>query len=144
MTNEQLIAELHDRQRAMYSGGPVQPVLDLLDPDIVWHVPGRSPIAGDHRGHRAVHEYFLTRRELANATMRLHPGRLLATAQAVVQLVAGSAQLNGEAVEWQTAGVYRIEAELVAEVWLVPLSLEQFDKLWIPDDGQAADPPSQT
>ena len=33
------------RQRAMYAGGPAEPVRELLAADVVWHVPGpaRSP-----------------------------------------------------------------------------------------------------
>lgn len=42
----------------MYAGGPVEPVAELLAEDIVWRVPGKSPIAGEHRGVAAVLEYF--------------------------------------------------------------------------------------
>jgi ketosteroid isomerase-like protein len=134
-TNVELVAELHRRQREMYAGGPVEPVIELLDPDIVWHVPGSSPIAGDHRGTRAVLDYFKARRELARGTMRMHPGEeVLARDDAVVQLVRGSAELDGKPVEWQTAGVYRLKAGRVAEVWLVPLDLDQFDRVWTPGE----------
>jgi ketosteroid isomerase-like protein len=114
----------------MYAGGSIDPVLQLLAEDIVWHVPGTSPIAGDHRGHSAVRAYFARRRELAQATMHMFPGPVLAEGDAVVQLVDGSAELGRERVRWQTAGVYRLHAGRVAEVWLVPLDLEQFDRLW--------------
>lgn len=114
----------------MYAGGSVQAVLDLLAEDIVWHVPGTSPIAGDHRGREGVAAYFEHRRELASATMVMHPGPLLADGDAVVQLVDGTAELGGRQVEWRTAGVYRIEDGRVSEVWLVPLDLAVFDRLW--------------
>jgi uncharacterized protein len=126
----ELVAELHRRQGGMYAGGSIDPVLELLAEDVVWHVPGTSPIAGDHRGHHGVAAYFKLRRELAGGTMRMHPGPLLADGDAVVQLVDGTAELGGEAVEWRTAGVYRINAGRVAEVWLVPLELELFERLW--------------
>ena len=133
-----LVDELHRRQGEMYAGGPVEPVLELLDPKIVWHVPGHSPIAGDHRGRDAVLRYFTLRRKLARGTMRMHPGRVLADEQAVVQLVKGSAELNGKDVEWRTVGVYRIEGARVAEVWLVPLDLDEFDRLWTVEDSSAS------
>lgn len=41
----ELVAELHRRQREMYAGGSVDSVAELLTEDIVWHVPGASPIA---------------------------------------------------------------------------------------------------
>ena len=132
---DELVAELHSRQRRMYAGGSIDSVLELLAEDVVWHVPGTSPIAGHHRGHQAVAAYFGLRRELAGGTMLMHPGPLLADGDAVVQLVDGTAELGGEAVEWRTAGVYRIQAGRVAEVWLVPLDLELFDRLWSPGPG---------
>jgi ketosteroid isomerase-like protein len=125
----ELVAELHRRQGEMYAGGPVDAVVELLAEDIVWHVPGGSPIAGDHRGTPRVIEYFERRRRLASATMRMHPGELIADGEAVVQLVDGSAELDGKTVEWRTAGVYRVE-DLVREVWLVPLDLALFDRIW--------------
>lgn len=130
----ELVAELHRRQREMYAGGPIEPVTELLAAEIVWHVPGTSPIAGDHRGVEQVTAYFERRRRLANATMRMHPGELICEGDAVAQFVAGSAVLAGEDVRWQTIGVYRIDLEhcRVREVWLVPLDLDLFDRIWTP------------
>ena len=128
----ELVAELHRRQGRMYAGGPIEAVLELLAEDIVWHVPGTSPIAGDHRGRQAVAGYFERRRGLARATMRMHPGPLLVDGDAVVQLVNGSAELGAEHVEWRTVGIYRIRTSRIAEVWLVPLELELFDRVWSP------------
>lgn len=71
----ELVAELHRRQQEMYAGGPVDPVVELLAGDIVWHVPGRSPIAGDYRGVGEVIAYFERRRKLANATMQMRDWR---------------------------------------------------------------------
>jgi ketosteroid isomerase-like protein len=132
MSALELVAELHRRQGEMYAGGPVDPVLELLVEDIVWHVPGTSPIAGDHRGAAAVVEYFERRRRLADATMRMRPGREIVEGNAVAQFVEGTAMLGGEAVSWQTIGAYRLDPEhrCVHEVWLVPLDADLFDRIW--------------
>ena len=114
----------------MYAGGAVEPVAELLAPDIVWHVPGASPIAGDHRGRDAVIAYFRRRRELADHTFVMHPKGVLEDGDAVVQLVDGTATIGGEERRWSTAGVYRIAGGLVAEVWLVPLDLAAFEAVW--------------
>ncbi|HET9163842.1 MAG TPA: nuclear transport factor 2 family protein [Solirubrobacterales bacterium] len=129
-SNAELVAELHRRQGEMYAGGPTEPVAELLAEDIVWRVPGKSPIAGEHRGVEAVLSYFLRRRERAGATMEMHPGEILADEEAVVQLVDGTARFGDERVRWRTAGVYRVEAGLIREVWLVPLDLDRFDRIW--------------
>ncbi|MGN6276525.1 MAG: nuclear transport factor 2 family protein [Solirubrobacterales bacterium] len=128
----ELVAELHRRQNEMYSGGSIDKVVDLLAEDIVWHVPGSSPIAGDHRGTTAVIAYFRRRRQLAGATMKMKPGEMLETGDAVAQFVSGSATLDGEEVSWQTVGVYRIDPAQVQirEAWLVPLDGDLFDRIW--------------
>ena len=114
----------------MYAGGAVEPVAELLADDVVWHVPGASPIAGDHRGRDAVVAYFEKRRRLADNTFVMHPKGVLEDGDAVVQLVDGEAMIEGERRTWSTAGVYRIAGGLVAEVWLVPLDLDAFDAVW--------------
>jgi len=124
------IDELHRLQAAMYAGGPIEPLAELLADDVVWHVPGSSSIAGDHRGRQAVFEYFRTRRRLVDNSMQLHPGEMLADGDTVVQRVDGSARIGGEPVSWSTVGVYRFEAGRVAEVWLVPTDLAKFERIW--------------
>lgn len=122
----------------MYAGGSVDSVVELLAGDIVWHVPGHNPIAGDHRGVKQVIAYFELRRQLADATMRMHPGEVISTGDAVAQFVEGSATLDGKRVSWETFGIYRVDPEhrRIREVWLVPLDGDLFDRIW--SSGQAA------
>jgi AcrR family transcriptional regulator len=129
-TAVQRVAELHRRQGEMYAGGSVDPVAELLAQDIVWHVLGNSAIAGSHRGIGQVLDYFQRRRELANATMRMHPREVISDGEAVVQLVDGSARIGGETVSWRTTGIYRVDEHWIREVWLVPLDVAQFDRIW--------------
>lgn len=128
----ELVAELHRRQGEMYAGGPIDPVAELLAADVVWHVPGTSPIAGDHRGVRQVIEYFEKRRALADATMEMRPGKVVSEGDAIAQFVEGTAVLSGERISWQTVGIYRVDLErrCVREVWLVPLDSALFDRIW--------------
>jgi uncharacterized protein len=126
----ELVAELHRRQGEMYGGGSVDSVMELLAEDIIWHVPGTSPIAGDHRGTQQVIAYFEKRRRLVDATMRMRPGNVMVDGEAVAQFVEGTATLGGEQVSWQTIGVYRVDPRWVREVWLVPLDLDRFDRIW--------------
>jgi YbgC/YbaW family acyl-CoA thioester hydrolase len=117
-------------QREMYAGGDLGPVAELLAADVVWHVPGTSPIAGDYRGRKAVAAYFRTRRELAGGSIRISKEGEADHSEAVVQLADGRASLAGEDVVWRTAGVYRVAGGRIAEAWLVPLDSEHFDRVW--------------
>ena len=117
-------------QRAMYRGGDRGAVRERLAPDVIWHVPGDSAIAGDHRGRDAVMDYFDRRRAIAGGAMVIVPGERLVSGDVVVQLADGEVERDGERLSWRTAGVYRMDGERVAEAWLVPLELAAFDAVW--------------
>ena len=118
------------RQRSMYAGGDLGPVEELLAEDVVWHVPGASPIAGEYRGREAVTGYFRARRELAGGAIQITKHGEAHHDEAVVQLADGRAVIAGEEVSWRTAGVYRVAGGRIAEAWLVPLDQQQFDRAW--------------
>lgn len=125
-----VVDEFLARQREMYAGGDLAGVEELLAEDVVWHVPGTSPIAGDHRGRDAVIGYFRRRRELAGGAIQIVKGGEAHHEEALVQLADGRAPLGGRDVVWRTAGVYRVAAGRIAEAWLVPLDQEHFDRVW--------------
>jgi ketosteroid isomerase-like protein len=133
----ELVAELHRRQNEMYGGGPFDAVAELLAEDVIWHVPGSSPIAGDHRGAAEVIAYFERRRRLAHASMQMTPGQVIEMGNAIAQFVEGTAELAGERVTWQTVGVYRVDLEQgwIREAWLVPLDSDLFDRIWSSPQG---------
>jgi len=118
------------RQRDMYAGGDLEPVNELLADDVVWHVPGTSPIAGEYRGRDAVVGYFRRRRALAGGEIQISKEGEAHHSEALVQLADGTVELGGERVVWRTAGVYRVAAGRIAEAWLVPLDSEHFDRVW--------------
>jgi|SRR5947209_2432730 len=119
-----------DRQRAVYRGAPVDGLREMLADDIVWHVPGRSPIAGDYRGASSAIGYMLARRTLAGGEMRVIKHAELAHGDVVVQVADGEANLADQPCSWRTIGVYRVARGKVAEAWLVPLELASFDEMW--------------
>ena len=102
----------------------------LLADDIVWHVPGHSPIAGHYHGHQEVLGYFAARRAHAKVTFRVHSRAILADDKRAVQLADGQLERDGQLRTWQTVGVFRIADGKIAECWLVPFDQYLFDELW--------------
>jgi len=125
-----IVDEFLTRQSDMYAGGDLAPVDELLAEDVVWHVPGTSPIAGDYRGREAVTGYLRLRRELAGGAIVVTRGGEAHHEEALVQLADGRASLGGREVGWRTTGVYRVAEGKIAEAWLVPLDQEHFDRVW--------------
>jgi ketosteroid isomerase-like protein len=130
LESEQVVREFRDRQRAFYAGGDPEPLREILTDDVVWHVPGRSPIAGDHEGIEPVMAYFERRRGLARATFKIHVHDELTSGDLVIHLAGGTAQLGGHEVEWETVGIYRVRDGRIAEGRLVPFDQYLFDELW--------------
>jgi ketosteroid isomerase-like protein len=130
--NARLIREFHDAQNRFYAGGDQEHVRTMLSEDVVWHVPGRSAIAGDYRGRDQVLRYFVTRRDLARATFRIVVRGVLADDERAVILAGGRVQRDGESSAWETVGVFRIVNEKIAECWVLPYDQYSFDEIWSP------------
>ena len=133
--NVRLVERFYAVQRRFYAGETVVADLrDLLTEDVVWHVPGRSPIAGEHRGLAQVVAYFDARRAIADNTFRITSRGMLADANRVVHFADGEALIGGEPRRWQTVGIFNIRDGLIAECWLLPFDQYQFDEIWAGDD----------
>jgi acyl-CoA thioesterase FadM/ketosteroid isomerase-like protein len=127
---DEVVGRFMESQRAMYAGGPIEPVEALLAEDIVWHVPGSSPIAGDYRGRQAVLDYFRHRRARADGTMRIVEHHQVVQGDTMLRFADGEATLGGEQRRWRTVGVYRVQDDRLAEAWLVPLDSREFEAAW--------------
>ena len=53
-----------------FAKGDLDTIRELLHPDVVWHVPGRSSLAGDYRGVDAVLGYFMQLFERSGGTFK--------------------------------------------------------------------------
>ena len=102
----------------------------MLTDDVAWHVPGRSEIANEHRGREEVLRHFARRRELTNATFRITVHGVLADDQRAVILASGECTRHGRRDRWRTVSVFRLEADLIAECWVMPYDQALFDRIW--------------
>ena len=128
--HERLIRDFHDRQNDFYAGGDQQRVCALLSDDVVWHVPGGSPIAGDYKGRDEVLRYFAKRRELTGATFRIKVRSVLTDDERTLILATGEAERGGETREWGTVAIFRIAKGRIAECWVAPYDQDAYDEIW--------------
>ena len=87
-----------------FARGDIPAVLAMFDEDIAWHVPGRSPLSGDYRGHEGVVGFFTKCMELSGGTLQVAPDEILADGDQVVALTTVSAERNGRA--WSSPEVH--------------------------------------
>ncbi len=125
-----VVERFHAEQARAYAGEGTAGVRELLTDDVVWHVPGRSAIAGEHRGAGAVLEYLNLRRRMTDSSFRVTVHGIAMIAGRVVQLAGGRATRDGRELTWETVGVFRLEGGRIAECWLVPFDQFAFDEIW--------------
>jgi 2'-5' RNA ligase len=125
-----VVRRFHAEQARVYAGEDARGVRDLLAEDVVWHVPGASAIAGEHRGADAVLAYMDARRRIMDGTFRVEVHGAAIIAGRVVQLAGGRAVRDGHEVTWETVGVFRVAAGRIAECWLIPFDQAAFDRIW--------------
>jgi RNA 2',3'-cyclic 3'-phosphodiesterase len=125
-----VVRRFYAEQARLYADGVLEGVGELLCEDVVWHVPGASAIAGEHRGVEAVLAYMDTRRRIMDGTFRVKVHGAAVIGGRVVQLARGVAVRDGEPVAWETVGVFRVEDGRIAECWLLPFDQAAFDRIW--------------
>lgn len=74
--NENL--KLMRRTLDAFLAGDMETLSEVLAPDVVWRVPGRSLLAGDYSGQPAVFGFFGRLMELTGGTFRVQSLRMLA------------------------------------------------------------------
>jgi ketosteroid isomerase-like protein len=113
-----------------FGKGDVPGALALFDDSIVFHVPGTSQLAGDHRGKAAVGAFMGKLKELSGGTFKLQPTQIMAnnTFSAVVTQI--SATRNTRTIAEQPVHLWRFEGGEPVEFWLYPQDQRAFDEFW--------------
>jgi uncharacterized protein len=102
----------------------------LVAEDTVWHIPGRGPLAGDHRGRDAVFEMFgrLVQRSAGTFTQELHD--VAASEDHAVALTHATARRGDHSYDGQDAWVFHLRHGEIAEAWWRPEDLYAADEFW--------------
>jgi ketosteroid isomerase-like protein len=109
--------ELVRRGYDAFSRGDMQTLREVFAPDIVWHSPGRSQLAGDYRGVDAVLGFFGRTMELTGGTFRVDVHDVVANDEHVVGLNAVTAERDGRTLQDQNTLVFHVRDGSASEVW---------------------------
>jgi ketosteroid isomerase-like protein len=113
-----------------FARGDVPDVLARFSEEIVWHIPGRSRLAGDYRGQDEVVGFFGTLMELSGGTFRLDIHDILATDGHVVALVRGHAEREGRQHSFDAAHVWHVADGKATEFWGLSTDPYADDEFW--------------
>jgi len=98
--NAQLLQDAYDA----FARGDVPAVLQVFADEITWHVPGRSPLSGDYKGHEEVVGFFTRSMELSGGTLRIAVDEIVAKGERAIALTTVSAERNGR--RWSSPEVH--------------------------------------
>jgi ketosteroid isomerase-like protein len=90
--NEDLLRQGYDA----FGRGDMEWLNEHFADDIVWHVPGQNPFAGNHRGKEAVFALFAKQMELTDGSLRLEIHDVLANDEHGVALATVTATREGK------------------------------------------------
>jgi ketosteroid isomerase-like protein len=101
-------AELIRRGYEAFARGDVPTVLGVFGDDITWHVPGRSPLSGEYKGHQGVLDFFGKCMELSSGTLRVDADEILSDGDRVVVFATMSAERHGQPWSSPEIHVWRV------------------------------------
>jgi ketosteroid isomerase-like protein len=85
--------------------------------DIVFHIPGRSSLAGDRHGKDAAREYIQTIRDhYRDGEIEVELIDMLTSEERVVLLVRERFLGDADPVEIRRANVYRVQSDAIVEI----------------------------
>jgi uncharacterized protein len=102
---------------------------EFLAEDVVWHVPGRGPLAGEYRGIAEVMALFGKISELSGGTARFTLHDVLANGDHMISLATVTAERAGREYRDKLVHVMQVRDGKAAEVWTYaadPFAAEEF------------------
>ena len=105
----------------------VAAITDLLTDDVVYHFPGRGPVAGTYRGRDEVIGLFRTLAGLFDAPLDMSSHDVVASEAHVVDLATYTGIRAGQPFTWNAVRLYHVDADRISAVWLMIGDVYAFD-----------------
>ena len=126
--------ELIQRARQGYdafANGDLDRLRELIDPNVLWHVGGRSRFARDYRGLDDVFEnFFAPILSETGGSLRNEVHDILASDDHVVVLFSQTAERNGKRLTARFANIEHVRDGRVVESWFFPEDAYALDEFY--------------
>jgi len=102
---------------------------DLIAEDVVWHVPGTSPLAGEVQGLEALFDWFRRLRQATGGTFTLEEHDVVGNGDHVVALSRMAAVKDGVPISVRVISVFHYRDGKQQERWFHPTDLAAWDRM---------------
>ena len=99
----------------------------LLTDDVVYHFPGRGPVAGTYRGREAVLGMFGALGGQFDQPLEMRSHDVVASEAHVLDLATYTGTRGGLSFTWNAVRLYHVDAERISEIWLMIGDVYAFD-----------------
>ena len=122
-------AAAYRRTADAFRASDMQELGELIDDEVVWHVPGTGPLAGDLHGRDEVFAWFQRLRDVTGGTFTLREHDVLGNDEHVVALSLMGAMKDGDPVEVPVVSVFHFKEGRQRERWFHPADLAAWDRM---------------
>lgn len=122
-------ALVYRRTADAFRAGDRDTLNQLIDEDVVWHVPGSSALAGDIHGREALFRFLDRLREITDGTFALKEHDVLGSNDHAVALSHTSAVGEQESVSIDVASVFHFVDGRQHERWFHPSDIAAWDRM---------------
>jgi len=98
--------------------------------DVVWHLPGRGPLAGDHEGRGAVLAAMRRFEKLSGGTLHIDLHDVLANDEHVLVLLRATGERGDRRYDLLETDVYHVRDGLIREFWSFSEDQRLTDEFW--------------
>ena len=113
-----------------FAVGDMATLTDIFSPDIKWHVPGRSAIAGDYIGRDAVFGLFGKIVTLTNGTLKVNAREIIGDEQGGVFIMNDTGERNSKKLDATLMLRVHMRDGKFVEVWEHIADLYAYDAFW--------------
>ena len=121
--------QLGRRVSEAFATGDMATFMELHTDDVVFHVPGRSRFAGEHRGKEAFGQVLQEQIGTLDAPPQTETHDVLASDDHVVALLTIRGSRGGEQLELRQVIVCHVRDGKISEVWGLPEDQYAADEL---------------
>ena len=113
-----------------FESGDMDLLSVVMAPDVVWHEPGRSVLAGDYTGPQAVLGFLGQLKDRSDGTFGVEILDVLSEPERAVVILRETAKRGNKALDVFAVMDFEIHHQKITEVTVYHADTYQFDEFW--------------
>jgi ketosteroid isomerase-like protein len=122
---------LMQRYLDTYAEGNLEGLMEFFAPDVLWHVAGTHPLAGDYRGKDELLGYFRQARDETAGSLKLEPAAIMASDDHIALFLRVTGERAGRRVDVEMAQAFTVDDNgKLSEFWSMADDQDALDEFW--------------